>query len=162
MSKEIQLTQGKVAIVDDEDYEWLSQWKWYAVKSYNMFYAVRNITKPGGKQTLILMHRVILGLEPGDPQLCDHKNHTGLDNRRDNLRICNNSQNHQNECLRRNHSSAFKGVSWRKSRNKWRALIGVDGKQKHLGYFNSEIEAVKAYDESAKIYFGEFACINLL
>jgi hypothetical protein len=158
--KRISLTQGKYALVDDSDYEWLNQYKWYAIKDYNTWYAVRHITKPDGKQTLISMHRFILGLEYGDLREGDHKNHNGLDNRQDNLRICTGSQNQYNANPHKNCSSVFKGIYWNKISNKWHTRISIRGQQRNLGYFNNEIKAAKAYDEAARKYFGEFANLN--
>jgi len=158
--KEIQLTQGKVALVDDTDYEWLSKYKWYANKNYNTWYAVRNVRLPNGKRYKVLMHRVILGLEPDDNRQSDHKNHNGLANWRDNLRICTGTQNQRNQSPQKNCSSKYKGVSWDKSRCKWRTIINVNGHNVHLGLFVSEIEAAKTYDTAARKHYKEFALTN--
>ena len=158
--KEIQLSQGKVALVDDEDYEWLNKHKWSATKCRNTFYAVRHIRLPNGKQRTIQMHRVILGLESGDKRQGDHRYNNGLDNRRDKLRICTCSQNHQNGNSHRGGSSAFKGVSWRKDSHKWRSYIQVERCRINLGLFTSEVEAAKVYDQAARKYFGRFANLN--
>ena len=158
--KSIPLTQGMTAIVDDDMFERLNRYKWYAQKRKNTFYAVRKTLKIDGKRRTILMHREILGLKFGDKRQGDHRNHNGLDNRRDSLRICTRSQNQQNGNPRVNCSSVFKGIYWHKAVHKWQAKIQVDGRCIYLGLFASEIEAAKAYDEAAKIYFGEFACIN--
>ena len=160
MSRKIALTQGKFALVDDTDYEWLNQYKWCALKGRNTFYAVRMSPRVSGKQAIIWMHREILGLGKEDPQQGDHRNHNGLDNRRGNLRICNNSQNQHNKSPQKNSSSAFKGVCWDKQYCKWHAHIRVDSKLKHLGRFNSEIVAAKVYDKAALKNFGEFAFTN--
>ena len=156
--KYIPLTQGKFACVDDADYEWLNQYKWHAQKDGNTWYAVRHITKPDGKRQAVMMHRFILGLKPSE--LTDHRNHNGLHNWQDNLRICNHSQNKQNSNPQKNGSSKYKGVYWKKSIHKWGTQIMKKGKNYHLGYFTSEIEAAKAYDIAAVKYFGEFASIN--
>lgn len=157
--RRIPLTQGQFALVDAEDYEELSKWKWCASKDWRGDYvAVRNSTGP--KRGSILMHRQILGLQPGDKRECDHKNHNKLDNRQKvNLRICTNSQNKQNG-LPRKGTSEYKGVSWCKANQKWRVQIKVNGQEIHLGYFDIEIEAARAYDHAAIWYFGEYACFN--
>ena len=156
--KEIPLTQGKVALVDDDDFEWLSQFKWYAVKFGRTFYAVRQAPRVNGKQRTIWMHREVLGLKPGDPRV-DHRDGDGLNNQRMNLREATHRQNMMNS-RGRSGSSRFKGVDWDKRAKKWRARISVNGKKKHLGYFIDEEEAARAYDEKAKKIFGEFARVN--
>ena len=159
--RRISLTQGKFAIVDDADFEWLNQWKWYPSNNgRNTFYAIRSIRLPNGKRTTSRMHREILGLKFGDKRQCDHQNHRGLDNRRDNLRICTSKQNNQNMSSYKSCSSVYKGVSWHKIHHKWRAFITVDYKQIHLGYFDNEEKAARVYDKVAIKYFGEFANLN--
>jgi len=157
--KQIPLTQAKIAIVDDSDYELVSRYKWFAVKNSRSenYYAVRRIDS-NGKQTTVLMSRFILGLEAGDKREADHIYHHTLDNRRSNLRIVSHAENQHNQKLRMNMTSLFKGVCHQ--RNKWRAYIVVDGKQIHLGLFEVEIDAAMAYDQKAIELFGDFACLN--
>ena len=155
--KEIKLTQNKVALVDDEDFEYLNQFKWYALKSYSTHYAVRGI-RLKGKGITILMHRVILNM-PKEMKT-DHINHESLDNRRVNLRICTDSQNAMNMNSHKNSSSRFKGVSWHKRDKKWQVRIGYKKKVKYLGYSLSENEASLIYDKKAIELFGEFANLN--
>ena len=157
-SKEIPLTQGKVAIVDEEDFEWLKQYKWCAIKGGNTFYAVRNGPRVNGRQRFIQMHREILGLKPGDPGV-DHRDGDGLNNRKENLRVAGFAQNAMNSRSRRG-TSRFKGVTWHKVNRKWIAQIMYGGKHQYLGSFDSEEEAARAYDERAKELFGEFARLN--
>lgn len=88
--KTITLTQNRFAIVDDEDYEWLSQWNWYAQFGHGIYYAVRNDYTNGHKQ--IRMHREIMGRTTG--KFIDHRNGNGLDNHKENLRACTNRQKH--------------------------------------------------------------------
>ena len=158
--KEIKLTQGKVAIVDDIDYNWLSQWKWHVVEKNRNFYAVRKSSNKNGKRHTIYMAREILGLELGDRKQGDHRNHNTLNNCRDNLRICPYPQNQYNQNLRRGCSSTFKGVHWDKFTKRWMVQIMASGRRINLGRFNNEIEAANIYDIAAKKYFGEFANTN--
>ena len=156
--KKIPLTQGKFAIVDDADFEWLSQWKWCARPDRRNWYAMRRVWK-NGKSVTIWMHRQILNTPPGKET--DHINSDGLDNRRCNLRMCTTSQNSGN--ARKCHkptTSKYKGVYWNRIAYKWHVQIGQKGKRVHLGYFDSEIEAAQVYDRAALKYFGEFANIN--
>ena len=158
-TRKIPLTQGKFATVDAEDFDQLNSYKWYANKKKNTYYAARNLKLQNGKK--ILMHREILGLEAGDGLQADHKSGNGLDNRRANLRMCNQSQNNQNR-----HSfwgtSKFKGVYWNKPANKWMARITLEGKLIYLGCFDFEIDAARAYDVKARELFGEFAKCNFI
>ena len=160
--KEIPLTRSMVALVDDEDFEWLSQWKWCVSPSGSGIpYAVRGPTvseKKDGRKSLISMHRVIMQTPNG--LQTDHINHNTLDNRRSNLRIVNSSQNHHNMRCGCRGNSRFKGVYWYSDKRKWVAGIRVDKKQIHISCFDDEVEAAKAYDEKAREFFGEFACTN--
>lgn len=153
--KEIQLTQGKVALVDDADFDWLNQWKWYAMKSKNTFYAVR----ANKERQKVLMHRVILGLTDFS-LLPDHIDNDGLNNQRSNLRIATQSQNRFNTANKIKGSSKFKGVCITKDRKKWQAHIQKEKQQIYLGCFETEEQAAFAYDQAAIIYHGEFATLN--
>ncbi len=158
--KEIPLTQGKVALVDDEDYDRLmAMGKWYAHvdKNKNTIYARRT---QNGKT--IRMHRIILNIID-DGALVDHENGNGLDNRRKNLRMCTKRQNNLNVTIRKNNTSGFKGVVWQKDRRKWQVQIRIgNGVKKHIGHFVSITEAARAYNEAAIKYHGEFAKLNQL
>jgi len=155
--KLIPLTQGQFAIVDDEDYEYLSQWKWYAHKNPRGYYAVRASRTPPGRKRVHL-HREILN--PPDGMDCDHINGDGLDNRRCNLRVCTRAENARNQQPQDGYSSRFKGVTRIKQTGKWRVRVKVDGRSTHLGYFTDEIEAARAYDRAARELHGEFARTN--
>lgn len=159
--REIGLTQGQVALVDDADYEELSKYKWYSLKNcWGDFYAVRKSPIQEGKRFTIYMHRQLLGLDYRDKREGDHQNHNTLDNRQDNLRVCTHFQNMRNQKLSLNQSSKFKGVTWDKCVKKWQASIYVNGKSKNLGRFLMEEIAALAYDMVAIREFGEFACLN--
>lgn len=156
--KLIPLTQGKFAQVDDEDFDWLSQWKWYAQKGGKTYYAVRCSRKCGVKE-FVKMHRLILRLT--DRKIKgDHEDLDGLNNQKTNLRPCTQSQNLMNRGAPRNSVSGIKGVYWCKKRNNWRAKVKKDQKSYYLGRFNCKDEAGKAYDRKAKELFGEFATLN--
>jgi hypothetical protein len=164
--KEIKLTQGQVAIVDDEDFEWLNQWKWQAKWNKNTFsfIAARGIRIEKKQQTQN-MARLICGLKYGDKRQVDHKNFDTLDNRRQNLRVCTHQQNSQN-CRKHRHrsgrktSSIYTGVYWHKLSNKWQATITYNRKRIYLGCFIFRIDAALAYDKKARELCGEFACLN--
>lgn len=145
--KTIQLTQGYIAIVDDEDYEKLSKKNWCISGHSPWLYAYRK----GGER----MHRSIMNA-PKDMQV-DHINGNTLDNRKKNLRICSLAENCRNVRTQRN---LPKGVH--KKRNKFRARIKINGTLQSLGYFKTPEEAARAYDEAAFKTWGEFACLNNL
>jgi hypothetical protein len=158
--KEIPLTRGYVAIVDDEDFEALSQHKWCALVLPRKVYAMRGI---GGRKNrkYLFMHRVIVGANPSVK--VDHENHDGLDNRRCNIRIATHGQNQQNQRKqKRATSSSFKGVTWCKNEDKWKAQIQHNHKHIHLGYFDKEHEAATCYNAAAVQRFGEFASLNVI
>jgi len=157
----IPLTRGKVAIVDDEDFEKVNQFKWHASKTKRgLWYAKRHVLI-GDIDTTQSMHRFIMGLEHGDPQQVDHRNRVNtLDNRKENLRIATNAQNSRNQGHRKNNTSSMKGASWHKG--KWQAQITVNGKIQHLGLFPTVELAGQAYDAAALKYHGEFAAPNSL
>lgn len=156
--KEIKLPKGRVALVDDEDYERVNQFRWRATKEFNTLYAVR-VIKVYGRRTTLRMHRFILGLTDKKIQV-DHRSGDGLNNQRSNLRIATNQQNGRNR-VGVNKTSQFKGVYFNKEKNKYTAQIKLNYKTRYIGHFPSEIEAARAYDIRAKELFGEFARPNL-
>jgi hypothetical protein len=153
MVKQIPLTQGKFALVDDEDFDYLSQWKWHITARK---YAARSLTL-NGKKSSIYMHRV---LSKNDKRLhTDHINGDTFDNRKENLRICSAAENIRNAKSKKG-SSHYKGVSWSKERNKWHVNITYNRKAHYIGRFEKEIDAAIAYNNAAKKFFGAFARLN--
>ncbi len=153
----IPLTRGLFAKVDPQDYIWLSQFRWHCRKSDRIYYAVRTL-REGGRERKILMHRLVAGTP--SHLVCDHVNRDGLDNRSGNLRNCTLRQNTFNQAGHRGSVSMYKGVYWKKDVRKWAATIKADGKRRHLGYFDSETDAAKAYDKAAAHLHGQFAALN--
>jgi hypothetical protein len=157
MTIQIPLTQGRVAIVDDEDAD-LAKRKWHFSRGY-----AERARYVGQKRFHVSLHRVVLArklarpLEPGE--VTDHINGDTLDNRRENLRVCTHRQNLLNAGPRRP-GKRYKGAGWHKRRGKWQAYITVRGKLKWLGYFDTEEAAAHAYDEAARKHHGEFAYLN--
>ena len=157
--KEIPLTKGYVALVDDEDHADLSRYNWRAVVRRNTVYALRTSFQRFGPRRSIKMHRQILGLSPGQKPDVDHIDGDGLNNTRKNLRPASLSQNGANQRPQRGKSSRFKGV--RRKGGRWVAEIRIDKARRALGYFVSEEEAARAYDSAARAAFGVYARLNL-
>jgi len=153
--KEIQLSKDKVTLVDDEDYEFLNQWKWHLSTNGH---AIRCATVGLREYKNIYMHRVILNTPDG--LLTDHIDRNKLNNCKSNLRVCTSSQNVANTAVRKNNTSGFKGVHYGKDKKKWIATICVLYKIKKLGAFKTPEEAAIAYKKAAEKYFGEFMCIE--
>ena len=154
---EIPLTQGQVALIDDEDYELVSQYKWYAHwnPDTQSFYAVTKIRKPDGTRDMLRMHRLVMNAKKGE--YVDHINHDTIDNQKENLRLCSCSENLYNQGCKSSNTSGYKGVNWHKRDKKWQALIRVSGKRIHLGYFATKEEAYEAYCKAALELHGEFS-----
>jgi hypothetical protein len=149
---------GRVALVDDEDYEVVSQHRWHAQESTRKGgridgpYAATRIPRKGGRQGILLMHKLITGYLK-----TDHRNGNGLDNQRKNLRPATNAQNTHNQRPRVGTSSPYKGVCWNKASRKWQAAIKVAGSSRHLGLFATEEEAARAYEAAALAIQGDYA-----
>ena len=157
--KEIPLTKGQSALIDDADFEWISQWKWCASKAHSGYYAMRAERSFGGKYKFVYMHRMINGTPAG--VATDHIDGDGLNNTRANLRDATNQQNAANGRRHKDGSSRFKGVSRNPkpgplNPKPWIAHIGVDGAVRHLGTFLNEEDAAAAYASAAKEAFGDF------
>lgn len=150
--KVIELDKGQAAIVDDEDFESLAQYRWFFSRKG---YVTRRITKDG-KRILLMMHRVIMGAT--HDQQVDHKNMNRLDNRRENLRFATRSQNGANSKARSSNRLGIKGVCAR--HGKFTAQINSMGKNTHLGTFDTAEEASAAYFSAAVKLHGEFARAN--
>lgn len=150
---------GRVALVDDEDYDLVMQYRWYVYertrnnRTHGPY--AQAVIKRGGQQTAIKMHRLIT-----DWPMIDHRDNNGLNNQRSNLRPTTAVRNQQNgrSCL--NSTSKFKGVSWDRNRKRWQAQIKAGPRNVFLGRFSDEEVAARAYDEAALEAFGEHAHLN--
>jgi len=158
--KTIELTQGKVALVSDQDYEALKGYRWIArlSKTHEKYYAVRVIRSEGRQVKVRYMHREIMNAPRGT--LVDHKDGHSLNNQRENLRYATPSQNNANARPRRNASSRYKGVSKYNRDGTWQAEISVNKDRILIGRFPTEDEAAQAYNEAAKKHYGDFAYLN--
>ena len=159
MSRELPLTRGLVATVDDDDYGYLALWKWYAQPRTGGggFYAVRRASRT----RIVFMHRIVNATPEG--ALTDHINGDGLDNRKSNLRTATPLQNMMNRIGKKRGTSRHKGVWLDKQQagqKQWHAGIRVDGRLRYLGRFKTEAEAGEAYAKAATCYFGEFANVQ--
>jgi len=159
--REIPLTQGQVTVVDATDYEWLTQWKWFAIRNTGgAYYAQRNIKIDGKWGSVIQMQRQILGLESGDRRKADHADRDTLNNRRENLRIATHAQNRANS--KTSAASGLKGAYYRKDRGRWQGQIRVDKKCISLGFYDSPELAHEAYRVASLEHFGEFSRVGAI
>lgn len=154
--KEIELTRGKVALVDDEDFEWLNQYSWHARKKERTWYAWRSWRISRTKTGSISMHRMIMNTPP-DLQV-DHIDHNGLNNQRSNLRNCTHQQNHMN--CRPMNGGKYVGIKYDRIYDCYSAAIKAEGVIKNIGRYPTAEEAAEAHDLAAVYYFGEFAYLN--
>ena len=154
--KKIPLSQGKAALVDQDDYGYLSQFKW----KFSDGYAKRTVYLGGGRAKprykTVSMHRLLADCPNGKE--VDHINGNGLDNRKKNLRVCTHAQNMKNQGIRKNNTTGVKGVC--RKRNKFIANIWLKGKLKHLGTFEKKHDAAQARREAERKYHGEFARLD--
>jgi len=149
--KLIPLTQNKFATVDDEDFDYLNQWKWYC---NNYGYAVRDIRVTSKIKKIILMHRVI-NKTPLEFET-DHIDRNPLNNQKKNLRTVTSSQNKMNKGKRKDNTSGYKGITWNKKAHKWQAQIELNGKGIYLGLYSNIQGAWLAHEWGEKVYFKEF------
>jgi len=155
-TKLIRLTQGKFAIVDEEDFERVNQFNWCAVKRKTTYYSLRTVIVNGAKTTE-RMHQFIMSNPNTD---IDHRNGNGLHNYKSNLRECTAIENQRNRRPLENKTSIYKGVCWDKHWGKFRAYIRNDNKLVHLGSSENDVECALMYDTKAKEFFKDFAWLN--
>jgi len=157
--RRIKLTRGKYAIVDVEDFERLNKYKWHCT---HYGYAVRAEYERSGKgkrQVGVHMHKMVCPAPDG--MVVDHVNRNSLDNRKSNLRVATQRQNVWNrKFVRKGGKTRYDGIRWDKNREKWQVRLTIKGRRESFGYYADEVEAAKAYDEAAKRYRGEYACLN--
>ena len=155
MVTSIQLTKGRTALIDDQDYELVNQFNWVYLDNGRRGYAINTY-----QRVTRLMHRLILDAPSG---VCvDHIDGDGLNNTRANLRLCSHAQNIRNQEIHRDNSSGFKGVTWDSRNYMWKARIECDGKSHFLGLFIDVLDAAAAYNKAALALHGDFAKLNVI
>ena len=158
---ELNITGGKVMV--DDEFAWLANYSWHVSGSG---YAIHYVNKQDEQfwqqpvKTAIHMHRIIAGLKRGDKRVVDHINHSKLDNRAENLRICTSAENLRNQTSKKRYKGVFQLTGKRKK--KWQSIIIFNRERHYLGTFATEAEAAMAYNEAATELFGEFACLNII
>lgn len=162
--KKIKLSKGQFALVDDEDFNYLNQFRWHAVlKPNGVYYACRGIWNRESKNgTTISMHRTIMDILNDKNITVDHIDHDGLNNQKSNLRLCTTKENSRHRRKSKRNTSGYIGVCSHRANgyHYWRARIELNGKKICLGFYKNKEEAALAYNEGAKKYFGEFAYLN--
>jgi hypothetical protein len=153
--KKIPLTKGAFALVDDDDYEYLSQYRWYLNTEG---YAIREIWTGNKRRERVRMHREVMKTPKGVE--VDHVNGNRLDNRKINLRHCTRSQNNRNSAVRSDNNTGYKGVALHRHSGLYHATINVDGRQISLKYHKTPEGAARAYNKAAVKHFGKFAKLN--
>jgi hypothetical protein len=159
----IQLTRGYAAMVDDEDYERVSRWRWFANKKRGKAYAVRHYNPPMRKNTTRPLAYEVLRLpQPLPHGFCvDHINRDPLDCRKENLRFCTIGQNNRNRGpMQKTKTSRYKGVSYDRQREKWAASIKHERRSYNLGLYADEYSAVEAYNAAATVLHGRYGYVN--
>lgn len=163
---EIRLHDYHITMVDEQDVDY-DRYKWYILRggsSENPCVYARRYEKQEEKRVAILLHREILERIIKRPlavdEYCDHVDHDGLNNQRDNLRLVSHAENLANQRKPTGCSSHYKGVSWHVRCNKWQAQIMINYHKICLGYFESEIDAARAYDRAARRASSEYAYLN--
>lgn len=160
-ARKVPLSRGKFAVVDEEDFERVSEYQWHAQWSPHAKTFYGKTAYRDKYRTLIVLHlhRFVLGTT-NDLVLVDHRDHDGLNCRKLNLRECDKSQNAANGRMRSTNTSGYKGVSFYPQSGKWRAIICLHYKNISLGLHVEKIDAARAYDQKAIELFGEFAHLN--
>lgn len=151
MTAEIPLLHGRIMLIDDADAALIVGRPWHAITARSTFYG------QAGDDTTVLAHRLVMSAPKGT--IIDHINRNGLDNRRENLRLCTTSQNHANRPAPVNNTSGYKGVVKARS-GRWAARITVGFKARHLGTYDDPWDAAEAYNAAAVEAWGEFALLN--
>ena len=157
--KKLELSRGKEALLDDEDYIIAKRYKWYAHYRRGKFYAATQLYDPATKtQSLVSLHDVILWKPKGF--IIDHINGDSLDNRRKNLRVCTYSENCQNTKIRKDNTSGVRGVNRKQGTEQWVARVSFKKKRFYLGTFDKKKDAIEAYNKKASELYGINAKLN--
>jgi len=155
---EIITKSGDTIVYDDDDHELVSKYRWHIKRVAKKRYAAGRLIPGRSDAKIIQMHRLIMGVLKNRRITVDHVNGNGLDNRRENLRLCSIHQNSHNAVRITSHG--FVGISYQKAHNKWRASICYKGKRIYLGEYDQPEEAAAVYDSHARKYFGPMAKVN--